>query len=121
MKQLILSLLLSSLIFSQEYNARVTYYWTGHITSLGKKPIAGKTIAVDPKIIPYGSKVTIPQMGKTFVAGDVGPAVIAKKASKGKTIVVDIYCSSKAEAQKLIKKYPLYMKIKVEKPNAKTN
>ncbi len=116
MKQLILSLLFSSLICAQEYNARVTYYWTCTITSLGKKPIAGKTIAVDPKIIPYGSKVRIPQMNKTYVAGDVGPDVVSKRASKGKTIVVDIYCSSKAEAQELIKKYPMYMKIKVEKP-----
>lgn len=111
----ILSLLLSSLIYAQEYNARVTYYWTGNITSLGKKPIAGKTIAVDPKIIPYGSKVEIPEIGRSYVAGDTGPWVKSKKASNGKTIVVDIYCSSKAEAQKLIKKYPQYMKIKVEK------
>jgi len=84
---------------------------------LGKKPIAGKTIAVDPKVIPYGSKIHIPRMGKTYISGDTGPAVVSKTASKGKTIVVDIYCSSKAEAQKLIKKYPMYMKIKVEKPN----
>lgn len=115
MRQLILSLLFSSFLFAQEYNARVTYYWTGHITSLGKKPIAGKTIAVDPKIIPYGSKVEIPQIGKTYISGDTGPWVVSKKASRGKTIVVDIYCQTKVEAQKMIKKYPAYMKIKVTK------
>jgi len=100
---------------AKEYLARVTYYWTGHITSLGKKPVAGHTIAVDPKIIPYGSKIHIPKMGKTYVAGDCGPDVTAKKASRGKTIVVDVYCSSKGQADKLIKKFPMYMLIKVEK------
>jgi 3D (Asp-Asp-Asp) domain-containing protein len=122
MRQLILSLLFSSLLCAQEYNARVTYYWTHHNkTSTGVKPKAGRTIAVDPKIIPYGSKVHIPEMGKTYLAQNTGPWVVSKKASKGKTIVVDIYCRTKAEADALIKKYPAYMKIKVEKPNAKTN
>lgn len=115
MKQLILSILFAATLSAQEYNARVTYYWMGNITSLGKKPIAGKTIAVDPKLIAYGSKIHIPKMNKTFVAGDVGPDIISKKASKGKTIVVDIYCSSKKEAQSYIKKYPMYMKIKISK------
>jgi len=117
MKQLILSLLFSSLLCAQEYNARVTYYWVHHnTTSTGVKPKSGRTIAVDPKIIPYKSKVHIPEMGKTYVAENTGPAVVAKTASKGKTIVVDIYCRTKAEADALIKKYPAYMKIRVEKP-----
>ena len=115
MKQVILSILFAATLSAQEYNARVTYYWTGHITSLGKKPIAGKTIAVDPKIIPYGSKVEIKEMGKTYTAGDTGEWVVSKKASRGKTIVVDIYCATKQEAQNYIKNHPMYMKIQVSK------
>jgi 3D (Asp-Asp-Asp) domain-containing protein len=108
--------LFTPVVNAKEYLARVTYYWTHHnTTSTGAKPQAGKTIAVDPKIIPYGSKVFIPKMQKTYVAMNTGPAVVSKKASRGKTIVVDIYCRTKAEADALIKKYPMYMKIKVEK------
>jgi 3D (Asp-Asp-Asp) domain-containing protein len=108
--------LFAPIVGAKEYTARVTYYWTHHnTTSTGIKPQAGKTIAVDPKIIPYGSKVIIPQMGKTYIAQNTGPAVVSKKASKGKNIVVDIYCKTKAEADAYIKKYPMYMKIKIIK------
>ena len=115
-KKIILCLILSfSPLPAQDYIARVTYYWTGHQTSTGAKPKSGHTIAVDPKIIPYGSKVHIPLMKKTYVAQDCGPDVIRKKASRGKNIVVDVYCSSKAEAQGYIKRFPMYMPIKVIK------
>jgi 3D (Asp-Asp-Asp) domain-containing protein len=108
--------LFTPVVNAKEYLARVTYYWTyPNITSTGVKPQAGKTIAVDPKIIPYGSKVHIPEMNKTYIAENTGPAVVSKKASQGKTIVVDIYCKTKAEADVLIKKYPPYMKIQVLK------
>jgi 3D (Asp-Asp-Asp) domain-containing protein len=108
--------LFTPVVNAKEYLARVTYYWTHHnTTSTGVKPQSGKTIAVDPKIIPYGSKVQIPEMQKTYVAQNTGPAVVSKKASKGKTIVVDIYCRTKAEADALIAKFPMYMKIKIQK------
>jgi 3D (Asp-Asp-Asp) domain-containing protein len=115
-KKILLCLFLSfSSLPAKEYIARVTYYWTGHQTSTGAKPKSGHTIAVDPKIIPYGSKVHIPTLNKTYYALDTGPDVVKKKASKGKNIVVDIYCASKAEAQMHIKRFPMYMPIKVIK------
>lgn len=108
--------LFAPIVSAKEYLARVTYYWTHHdTTSTGAKPRAGRTIAVDPKIIPYGSRVAIYQMDKNYVAENTGPAVVSKKASNGKTIVVDIYCKTKAEADAYIKKYPQYMKIKIIK------
>lgn len=114
-----LSLLFTPVVNAKEYLARVTYYWTGHITSLGKKPVAGHTIAVDPKIIPYGSRVHIPKMQKTYVASDTGKWVksrlAARKLGKPEAIVVDVYCSSKGEATKLIKRHPMFMKVIVEK------
>lgn len=113
---LILALMLTNLQ-ANEVLARVTYYWGCTQTSTGNKPVCGKTIAVDPRIIPYGSKVIIPKMGKEFVAHDTGPAVKSKLASrklgKPEVIVVDIFCKSRAEAQRRIKAYPMFMKIKI--------
>ncbi len=114
----LLSLLLCSNSYSTEYLARVTYYWQGHITSTGIKPVSNKTIAVDPKKIPYRSKVFIPQMGKTFLAQDTGRHVCSREASRklGKSnIVVDIYCRNQKEASTYIKRYPMFMKIIISK------
>jgi 3D (Asp-Asp-Asp) domain-containing protein len=42
-------------------------------TATGTYPTAGRTIAVDPNVIPYGSKVKIPAMGNsTYIAEDTG-------------------------------------------------
>lgn len=108
-----------------EIMARVTYYWpgnggqSGRQTSTGNVAKCGKTAAIDPKIIPYGSKIIIPKMEKVLVAHDTGSAVVSRKASKrlGKDyIVVDIFCENKAVAQRRIKNYPMFMKIQIEKP-----
>lgn len=57
--------------------------YTGHgVTSTGTTPKWG-TIAVDPSVIPYGTKVYIPQFGKTFIAEDCGSAIKGNK--------IDIY------------------------------
>lgn len=58
------------------------------ITASGTKVKEGRTIAVDPKVIPLGSKVQID--GKTYVAEDVGGAI------KGKSI--DLYFNSHNDA-----------------------
>lgn len=47
--------------------------WTNGITSTGVTAQANRTIAVDPKVIPYGSKVLID--GKEYVAEDCGGAI----------------------------------------------
>ncbi len=115
---LILLILLHSNCYSEEYLARVTYYWHGTKTATGSKLTSNKTIAVDPRIIKYGSKVSIPKMNKTFIAQDTGSAVKSRLASrkKGKkNIVVDIYCKNRREALFYIKKYPMFMPIKVTK------
>jgi 3D (Asp-Asp-Asp) domain-containing protein len=104
--------------------ARVTYYWpgnggqVGHRTSTGKKAECGKSAAVDPRIIPYGSRIHIPQMGKTVIAVDTGGAVKKRTASRRlgrNNIVIDIFCRNEAEARRRIREYPMFMKIKVEK------
>ncbi len=52
-----------------------TAYTNDPITSTGTKPTEGRTIAVDPKIIPYGTKVYIPQFDRVFIAEDCGSAI----------------------------------------------
>ncbi|MGL5313444.1 MAG: 3D domain-containing protein [Peptostreptococcaceae bacterium] len=55
-----------------------TAYTGDGITSTGKTPKWG-TIAVDPSVIPYGTKVYIPQFDMTFIAEDTGGAIKGNK------------------------------------------
>lgn len=52
-------------------NVKATAYAGDTITSTGTTPKWG-TIAVDPSVIPYGTKVYIPEFDKVFVAEDTG-------------------------------------------------
>lgn len=67
----------------------------GNMTATGTVATANRTIAVDPEVIPYGSKVIID--GQEYIAEDCGGAV------KGK--VIDIYFDSHEEAQKYGMRY----------------
>ena len=57
-------------------------------TASGATAEAGKTIAVDPDVIPYGTEVII--NGHTYTAQDCGGAIQGNR--------IDIYCDSHAEA-----------------------
>ena len=63
------------MIAKNKLTVGATAYYGDTITSTGTKPIVGRTIAVDPRIIPYGSKVYIPQLNKVFIAEDCGGAI----------------------------------------------
>ena len=58
------------------------------ITATGTRATAGRTIAVDPRQIPYGTKVIID--GHTYIAEDCGGGI------KGNRI--DVFFSSHQEA-----------------------
>ena len=74
------------------------YAYTGHsITSTGRRPVAGRTIAVDPRVIPYGSKVYIPALGRTYIAEDCGGGIKGNK--------IDIYMSSNSACNRFGVKY----------------
>lgn len=66
-------------------NFTLVAYYQGNKTSTGTKPKANHTIAVDPKVIPYGSKVYIEGYG-TYVAEDCGGGI------KGN--MIDIYMNT---------------------------
>ena len=70
-------------------DVKATAYAGDTITSTGTVPTEGTTIAVDPSVIPYGSKVYIPEFDKVFTAEDCGSAI------KGNRI--DIFMASEAK------------------------
>jgi 3D (Asp-Asp-Asp) domain-containing protein len=83
---------------------KITYYcpctscsgeW-GYSTATGVRAEEGRTIAVDPKVIPYGSKVTI--NGHEYIAEDCGGAIKGNKIDifiedhdKANSLGVDYY------------------------------
>lgn len=62
--------------------------WADGITYTGTKATEGRTIAVDPDVIPLGSKVEID--GVTYIAEDIGGAVDGNR--------LDLYFNSHDEA-----------------------
>ena len=122
--------LLASAAFAREESvlARVTSYWVGEgesgkYASTGGRLRAGHC-AVDPKRIPYGSKVVFPD--GTFTAVDTGPAVISRKAARAcgrtasqiKAIVVDRFFESKRQAMAWTNANPHFMTLQVVLPGA---
>ena len=75
---------------------RITHYCDCEIcqgayvgtTATGVTPTAGRTIAVDPRVIPLGTRVTI--NGHEYVAEDTGGAIRGNR--------IDIFVASHAEA-----------------------
>ena len=84
--------------------ARITAYWLGedefgYKSSTGKRLVSGKSCAVDPKIIPYGTTLLVE--GKAYHAHDTGTAVISRKASgKSRLPVVDLFYASERQAKR---------------------
>jgi 3D (Asp-Asp-Asp) domain-containing protein len=104
--------------------ARVTSYWAGegsNYASTGRRLRAGHC-AVDPKRIPYGSKVVFTDRACSAV--DTGPAVISRKAARAcgrtasqlKAIVVDRFFESKREAMAWTNAHPHFMTLQVVRP-----
>ena len=75
----------------KEMKVRASAYANDYITSTGKKPRPYHTLAVDPKVIPYGTRVYIPEFNKVFIAEDCGGAI------KGNRI--DIYMNNEYECR----------------------
>ena len=106
----------------KEIKVRLTAYWArGSDTdswsakrqsSTGATLKPNKSVAVDPRIIPYFSKLYIPNLGFRF-AHDTGTDVIRKKASHGKYPVVDIFFMTEKEAMRFVNNNPKVVKVAV--------
>ena len=78
----------SSMSVKKKLTVKAYAYTGGGYTATGTKAKYG-TLAVDPKVIPYGTKVYIKELDKVFTAEDCGGGIKGNK--------VDIYMNSKAE------------------------
>lgn len=115
--------------------ARVTVYWARggrsadrysrqHKSATGQRLQQGHC-AVDPRRIPYGSKVVLPD-GTTLHAVDTGTAVRNRKAARksGRTadernaIVIDKFFETKRQALIWANANPAFVSVKVVPPNA---
>lgn len=115
-------------IEGKKIKARVTAYsasedkrWRNKIsTSTTKRAQEGETAAVNPKDIPYFSKIIIPSLRGVlgldgiFKAEDTGSALKTRKASGGKTPVIDIYLASRAKMNLFAKIVPEYLDVYIE-------
>jgi 3D (Asp-Asp-Asp) domain-containing protein len=120
----LLSLAFAALAREESVLARVTGYWaqgegaSGKYASTGGRLRAGHC-AVDPKRIPYGSKVVFPDGACTAV--DTGPAVVSRKAARAcartaserGAIVVDRFFDARREAIAWTNAHPEFMTLQV--------
>ena len=106
----------------KEIKVRLTAYWAKgsgtdswsakRQSSTGATLKPNRSVAVDPRIIPYFSKLYIPNLGFRF-AHDTGTDVIRKKASHGKYPVVDIFFMTEKEAMRFVNNNPKVVKVAV--------
>lgn len=141
MKRLILLLLLGVVATANGFTgdnsllARVTVYWARgghgadrytrqHKSATGLRLHQGHC-AVDPKKIPYGSRVVLPD-GSALSAVDTGSAVRNRKAARrlGRTnyernaIVIDKFFETKRQALAWANANPPFVSVKVIPPGA---
>ena len=121
-------LLFACQAFSAEHSvlARVTIYWRGegsgeHASWNGAR-LHERHCAVNPKRIPYGSKVVFPDA--TCVAVDSGPGVVNRNAARlclrtaaeRDAIVVDRFFDTKQKALAWAKGHPHFMTVRILTP-----
>jgi 3D (Asp-Asp-Asp) domain-containing protein len=117
--------------FAGEHSAlaRVTVYWHGEGSGAnaawnGARLSEGHC-AVDPKKIPYGSKVVFPDA--TCMAVDSGPDVINRKAARScgrnvaerTALVIDRFFDAKEKALAWAKAHPHFMTVRILTPGTK--
>src|SRR6266480_1417753 len=109
--------------------ARITVYWHGkgsgeHASWNGARLREGHCV-VDPKKIPYGSKVVFPDA--TCVAVDSGPGVVNRNAERlclrtaaeRNAIVIDRFFDTKQKALAWAKGHPHFMTVRIVTPGIK--
>ena len=131
-------LFLAPPVFAREQSilARVTVYWASggkgsdpwtrrHVCSTGARLQAGHC-AVDPRRVPYGSKVILSD--GTLVAVDTGSAVRSRRAARlsGRTaaernaIVIDRFFETKQQALAWARRNPYFMFVRISPPDLRS-
>lgn len=119
----------------QSVLARITVYWASggggsdrwtrqHRCATGARLRAGHC-AVDPRRIPYGSNVTLPD--GPLLAVDTGSAVVSRKAARrsGRTalersaIVIDRFFETKQQALRWANRNPYFMLVRISPPDSR--
>jgi 3D (Asp-Asp-Asp) domain-containing protein len=82
------------------------YSPTFRLTRSGDKPISYQTIAADPKVLPLGTVVYIPELSSLpnngyFIVQDTGSQIVGNK--------IDIYVNDVRLANKTEEKLTVYM------------
>lgn len=110
----------------QSMLVRVTGYWrsegSGERAAWNGARLRTGHCAVDPKKIPYGSKVVFPDL--ECVAVDTGPAVVSRKsarycgrnAAQKSALVIDRFFETKREALAWSNSHPQFITVKVISP-----
>ncbi len=127
-----LMLLLATQAFAREQSmlVRITGYWRNegcgqHAASNGARLRSGDC-AVDPKKIPYGSKIVFPDT--EGVAVDTGPAVVSRKSARycGHTVaqknalVIDRFFETKRDAVAWTNAHSQFITVRVITPESKS-
>jgi 3D (Asp-Asp-Asp) domain-containing protein len=128
---IIFALILATPAFAGEQSvlARVTVYGPGEgqpFACWNGARLRNGHCAVDPKKIPYGSKVLFTDA--TCVAVDTGPAVVSRKAARacGRTasernaIVIDRFFETKQQARSWERAHPHFMTVQVVAPEKRS-
>ena len=124
-----LALTLSCAMFADEHSslARITVYWpdksSGANAAWKGERLREGHCAVDPKKIPYGSKIAFE--GGECVAVDTGPSVVNRRAAcaAGRTptersaIVIDRFFETKKKAIAWAETNPHFMVVRVRTPD----
>jgi len=124
-----LGLLLVSPMFAGEHSAfaRVTVYWhregSGANAASNGVRLCDGHCAVDPKKIPFGSRVVLPDA--ECVAVDTGPDVVKRKAARlcgrnsaeRNAIVIDRFFDAKEKALAWATANPHFMVVRVRTPD----
>ena len=126
-----LALLFACQTCAGEYSvfARITVYWhsegSGEHASWNGARLRSGHCAVDPKKIPFASKVVFPDAA--CMAVDSGPGVVNRKAARScgrnaaerNAIVIDRFFDTKQEALAWSKAHPHFMSVRILAPDAK--
>jgi 3D (Asp-Asp-Asp) domain-containing protein len=93
--------------------------WTRRGQSSTGEPLRRGVVAVDPRVIPYGSLVKIEGVRQTFLALDTGTAVCRRRAAirsartweERRAIVVDVFFPTEREGRAFDQSLPKFVKV----------